>query len=64
VLGGGSLFAIFAGLFFWWPKMFGVQLDVKSSLWSNPERRFCLCICPLSLWRFLGARRSAIAASP
>ncbi len=26
VLGGGSLFAIFAALFFWWPKMFGVKL--------------------------------------
>lgn len=27
VLGGGSLFAIFAALFFWWPKMFGIKLD-------------------------------------
>ncbi|GAC1537330.1 MAG: cytochrome c oxidase subunit I [Candidatus Velthaea sp.] len=26
VLGGGSLFAIFAALFFWWPKMFGYRL--------------------------------------
>jgi cytochrome c oxidase subunit 1 len=26
VLGGGSLFAIFAALFFWWPKMFGRKL--------------------------------------
>jgi cytochrome c oxidase subunit 1 len=29
VLGGGSLFAIFAALFFWWPKMFGVKLDER-----------------------------------
>ena len=28
-LGGGSMFAIFAALFFWWPKMFGVKLDER-----------------------------------
>jgi len=28
-LGGGSLFAIFAALFFWWPKMFGSLLDER-----------------------------------
>jgi cytochrome c oxidase subunit 1 len=33
VLGGGSLFAIFAALFFWWPKMFGVMLDEKLGAW-------------------------------
>ncbi len=33
VLGGGSLFAIFAGLFFWWPKMFGVLLDERLGAW-------------------------------
>jgi cytochrome c oxidase subunit 1 len=33
VLGGGSLFAIFAGLFFWWPKMFGVLLDERLGTW-------------------------------
>jgi cytochrome c oxidase subunit 1 len=34
VLGGGSLFAIFAGLYFWWPKMFGVMLDERLGTWS------------------------------
>jgi cytochrome c oxidase subunit 1 len=29
VLGGGSLFAIFAALFFWWPKMFGRKLNER-----------------------------------
>ena len=33
VLGGGSLFAIFAALFFWWPKMFGVKLDETLGKW-------------------------------
>src|SRR5262249_51584707 len=27
VLFGGSIFAIFGGLFYWWPKMFGRMLD-------------------------------------
>jgi hypothetical protein len=33
VLGGGSLFAIFAALFFWWPKMFGHKLDERLGKW-------------------------------
>jgi len=33
VLGGGSLFAIFAAMFFWWPKMFGVKLDETLGKW-------------------------------
>jgi cytochrome c oxidase subunit 1 len=34
VLGGGSLFAIFAAMFFWWPKMFGVKLDEGLGRWT------------------------------
>ena len=33
VLGGGSLFAIFAALFFWWPKIFGYTLNEKVGHW-------------------------------
>ncbi len=33
VIGGGSLFAIFAALFFWWPKFFGVKLDEVLGRW-------------------------------
>ena len=29
VLFGGSMFGIFAGLYYWWPKMFGRQLDER-----------------------------------
>ena len=29
VLFGGSIFAIFGGLYYWWPKMFGRQLDER-----------------------------------
>ena len=33
VLGGGSLFAIFAALFFWWPKLFGYRLREGLGRW-------------------------------
>ncbi len=33
VLGGGTLFAIFAALFFWWPKLFGIKLDETLGRW-------------------------------
>jgi cytochrome c oxidase subunit 1 len=33
VLGGGSLFAVFAALFFWWPKIFGYTLPEKLGKW-------------------------------
>src|SRR5665811_1401322 len=36
VLFGGSVFGIFAGLYYWWPKMFGRMLDErlgKVSFW-------------------------------
>ena len=36
VLFGGSIFAIFAGLFYWWPKMFGKRLGEglgKAQFW-------------------------------
>jgi cytochrome c oxidase subunit I len=33
VLFGGSIFGIFAGLYYWWPKMFGRLLDEKLGKW-------------------------------
>jgi cytochrome c oxidase subunit 1 len=33
VLFGGSAFAIFAGLYYWWPKMFGRLLDERLGKW-------------------------------
>ncbi|MEA2407700.1 MAG: cytochrome c oxidase subunit [Thermoleophilaceae bacterium] len=33
VLFGGSMFAIFAGLYYWWPKMFGRMLDERLGKW-------------------------------
>ncbi len=34
VLGGGSLFAIFAAIYFWFPKMFGFMLDDRLGKWN------------------------------
>jgi cytochrome c oxidase subunit 1 len=31
---GGVVFAIFAGLFYWWPKMFGRLLDERLGKWQ------------------------------
>jgi cytochrome c oxidase subunit I len=34
VLFGGSIFGIFAGLYYWWPKMFGRILDERIGKWQ------------------------------
>ncbi len=34
VLGGGSLFAIFAAIYFWFPKMFGFMLNDRIGKWN------------------------------
>jgi cytochrome c oxidase subunit 1 len=31
---GGAMFAIFAGVFYWWPKMFGRRLSEKLGKWQ------------------------------
>jgi cytochrome c oxidase subunit 1 len=33
VLFGGSMFAIFGGVYYWWPKMFGRLLDERLGKW-------------------------------
>ena len=35
VLFGGSIFGIFAGLYYWWPKMFGRLLDERLGKWCS-----------------------------
>jgi heme/copper-type cytochrome/quinol oxidase subunit 1 len=34
VLFGGSIFGIFGGLYYWWPKMFGRLLDQRLGKWN------------------------------
>ncbi|GAC1307625.1 MAG: cytochrome c oxidase subunit I [Vulcanimicrobiaceae bacterium] len=33
-IGGGSMFAIFAAIFFWFPKVFGYKLDDRLGTWT------------------------------
>ncbi|MBV8153584.1 MAG: cbb3-type cytochrome c oxidase subunit I [Candidatus Eremiobacteraeota bacterium] len=33
-IGGGSMFALFGALFFWFPKIFGVRLDERMGKWT------------------------------
>jgi cytochrome c oxidase subunit 1 len=34
VLFGGAIFGIFAGLYYWWPKIFGKMLDERLGSWN------------------------------
>ena len=34
MLFGGSIFGIFGGLYYWWPKMFGRLLDERLGKWN------------------------------
>jgi cytochrome c oxidase subunit 1 len=56
---GGSMFGVFAGLFYWWPKMFGRRLDErlgKLSFWTIFVG-FNLTFMPLHLVGLLGMPR-------
>jgi cytochrome c oxidase subunit 1 len=56
---GGAMFGVFAGLFYWWPKMFGRKLDErlgKLSFWTIFVG-FNLTFMPLHLVGLLGMPR-------
>jgi cytochrome c oxidase subunit 1 len=64
VLFGGSIFGIFAGLYYWWPKMFGRMLDErlgKLSFWLMfvgfnltflPQHMLGLLGMPRRIWTY------------
>jgi cytochrome c oxidase subunit 1 len=64
VLFGGSIFGIFAGLYYWWPKMFGRMLDErlgKISFWLMfvgfnvtflPQHMLGLLGMPRRIWTY------------
>jgi cytochrome c oxidase subunit 1 len=56
---GGAMFGIFAGLFYWWPKMFGRKLDETLGKWSfwTIFVGFNLTFMPLHLVGLLGMPR-------
>jgi cytochrome c oxidase subunit 1 len=56
---GGAMFGVFAGLFYWWPKMFGRKLDETLGKWSfwTIFVGFNLTFMPLHLVGLLGMPR-------
>jgi cytochrome c oxidase subunit I len=58
-IGGGSLFALFAALFYWWPKVYGWRLDErlgKIGFWLN-FGGFNLTFFPMFLMGVMGMPR-------
>ncbi len=56
---GGAMFAIFAGLFYWWPKMFGRTLDERLGKWQfwTSSSGFNLAFFPQHLLGLMGMPR-------
>jgi cytochrome o ubiquinol oxidase subunit 1 len=63
---GGVLFGYFAGLSYWWPKIFGFTLNErlgKYAFWSWIIG-FCLAFLPLYILGFMGATRRLYLVDP
>ncbi|GLV14653.1 cytochrome ubiquinol oxidase subunit I [Alicyclobacillus hesperidum] len=56
---GGTVFGVFAGLYYWWPKMFGVLLDEKLGRWHfwTFMIGFNICFFPQFFLGFMGMQR-------
>lgn len=59
VLIGGTVFGVFAGIYYWWPKMFGVLLDEKLGRWHfwTWTIGFNVCFFPMYFLGFMGMTR-------
>ncbi|MEB3101925.1 cbb3-type cytochrome c oxidase subunit I [Ferviditalea candida] len=59
VLIGGVVFGYFAGLYYWWPKMFGFQLDERLGKWAFWlwNIGFYVCFMPQYALGFMGMTR-------
>lgn len=59
VLIGGTVFGMFAGMYYWWPKMFGRMLDSKFSRWAFWlfNIGFYVCFMPQYALGFMGMTR-------
>ncbi|WP_433748111.1 cbb3-type cytochrome c oxidase subunit I [Falsibacillus pallidus] len=59
VLIGGVVFGYLAGLYYWWPKMFGFKLNVKLGLWAFWlwNIGFYVCFMPQYALGFMGMTR-------
>lgn len=56
---GGVVFGMFAGLYYWWPKMFGFKLDERLGKWAFWfwNIGFYVCFLPQYALGFMGMTR-------
>lgn len=59
VLIGGTVFGLFAGMYYWWPKMFGFLLDERLGKWAFWffNIGFYVCFLPQYALGFMGMTR-------
>jgi cytochrome aa3-600 menaquinol oxidase subunit 1 len=59
VLIGGTLFGMLAGMYYWWPKMFGFKLDDRLGRWAFWffNIGFYICFMPQYALGFMGMTR-------
>lgn len=59
VLIGGTVFGMFAGLYYWWPKMFGFMLEERLAKWAFWwfNIGFYVCFMPQYALGFMGMTR-------
>ncbi|MCY0889228.1 MAG: cytochrome aa3 quinol oxidase subunit I [Alicyclobacillaceae bacterium] len=59
VLVGGTVFGCFAGMYYWWPKMFGVKLDERTGRWAfwTWIVSFNVCFLPMFVVGLMGMTR-------
>ncbi|MFX4303326.1 cytochrome aa3 quinol oxidase subunit I [Alicyclobacillus tolerans] len=59
VLIGGTVFGCFAGMYYWWPKMFGFKLDDRTGRWAfwTWIISFNVCFLPMFVVGLMGMTR-------
>ncbi|GGI97229.1 cytochrome ubiquinol oxidase subunit I [Alicyclobacillus cellulosilyticus] len=59
VLIGGTVFGMLAGMYYWWPKMFGFMLDERLGRWAFWwfNAGFYVCFLPQYVLGFMGMTR-------
>lgn len=59
VLIGGTVFGCFAGMYYWWPKMFGFKLDNRTGRWAfwTWIISFNVCFLPMFVVGLMGMTR-------
>ncbi|MCL6631475.1 MAG: cytochrome aa3 quinol oxidase subunit I [Alicyclobacillus herbarius] len=59
VLIGGTVFGVLAGMYYWWPKMFGFKLDDRLGRWAFWffNIGFYVCFMPQYALGFMGMQR-------